>query len=373
MSNQQVEDRDDSSPIARLYKLTSGILVVLARHSSESIHDNKTSELASLVTTSERLILWGDGFDAAGGKLDKDLQRSHSLRTQVESILQSIAENLVYRCASYMPANDAAYEEVKALFQLLERDENEDSLLGRESDAASHSNQNRESTDTMLGDLGEIVEDLWTDVNCLENLSPALESPAQGDDLDRAASPIRQYSDSATAKAPKGIDLNQAHRTGKMESERADLRSHKNAQEKGEKEVVRKKLRELIMFEQEGTGIVTSLGLSTGFSKRQVIGALMDLTKEDGEALDAESGNQTKGDETSQSRPKVHVLSPARPTYPKIHRDDVSIDTLIYYNLPWEYDRSDPSYIVILRELDHHETDVLFEHTRRWRLRGFAR
>ena len=33
-------------------------------------------------------------------------------------------------------------------------------------------------------------------------------------------------------------------------------------------------------------------------------------------------------------------LGPAhRPTYVKIHRDHLSIDTLKYYNLPWEYDR----------------------------------
>ncbi|KAL9092294.1 MAG: hypothetical protein Q9165_004468 [Trypethelium subeluteriae] len=56
-----------------------------------------------------------------------------------------------------------------------------------------------------------------------------------------------------------------------------------------------------------------------------------------------------------------------QPTYPKIHKDYLSVDTLIYYNLPYEFDRADPNYIIILREMDRHETDVLFEHTRRHR------
>lgn len=32
--------------------------------------------------------------------------------------------------------------------------------------------------------------------------------------------------------------------------------------------------------------------------------------------------------------------------------------------------QNDPNYIIILREMDRHETDVLFEHTRRLRSRS---
>ncbi|KAF2460778.1 hypothetical protein BDY21DRAFT_368932 [Lineolata rhizophorae] len=57
------------------------------------------------------------------------------------------------------------------------------------------------------------------------------------------------------------------------------------------------------------------------------------------------------------------------PTYVKVHRDHLSIETLTYYNIPWEYDEYDKNYIIILREMDQHDTDVLFEHTRRLRSR----
>jgi hypothetical protein len=61
------------------------------------------------------------------------------------------------------------------------------------------------------------------------------------------------------------------------------------------------------------------------------------------------------------------------------------VDTLAYYDIPYEYDpvsrsqtphqciisdsrsQNDRDYIIILREMDKYETDVLFEHTRRLR------
>jgi hypothetical protein len=55
------------------------------------------------------------------------------------------------------------------------------------------------------------------------------------------------------------------------------------------------------------------------------------------------------------------------PTYPKIHRKFLDVETLLYYDLPWEYAENQPDYIVILREMNQKETDILFEHTRRLR------
>ena len=74
------------------------------------------------------------------------------------------------------------------------------------------------------------------------------------------------------------------------------------------------------------------------------------------------------------------------PIYPKIHMKYHAVDTLRYYELPWEYDsvstngqtdrlvfanisQYDSNYIIIKREMDKSETDVLFEHTRRLRSR----
>ena len=35
----------------------------------------------------------------------------------------------------------------------------------------------------------------------------------------------------------------------------------------------------------------------------------------------------------------THTINFQQPTYPKVHKDYLSVDTLIYYNLPYEYDR----------------------------------
>ncbi|KAF2272605.1 uncharacterized protein EI97DRAFT_206846 [Westerdykella ornata] len=62
-----------------------------------------------------------------------------------------------------------------------------------------------------------------------------------------------------------------------------------------------------------------------------------------------------------------------QPTYVKVHKEHLSIDTLHYYDIPYEIDRADPNYIIILREMDNKETEILFEHTRRLRTRGTSR
>jgi DNA-directed RNA polymerase subunit RPC12/RpoP len=59
------------------------------------------------------------------------------------------------------------------------------------------------------------------------------------------------------------------------------------------------------------------------------------------------------------------IASP--PTYPKISKEHLATETLEYYLIPYEYDAADPNYIIVLREMTHKETDILFEHTRRLR------
>jgi hypothetical protein len=58
------------------------------------------------------------------------------------------------------------------------------------------------------------------------------------------------------------------------------------------------------------------------------------------------------------------TISP--PTYAKVHRTHLEVETLHYYDIPYEYD-IDPNYIIVLREMSQRETDILFEHTRRLR------
>ncbi|KAF3041593.1 hypothetical protein E8E12_009247 [Didymella heteroderae] len=55
-----------------------------------------------------------------------------------------------------------------------------------------------------------------------------------------------------------------------------------------------------------------------------------------------------------------------QPTYARIRRDYLDIETLHYYDIPYEYD-VDPNYIIVLREMSQKQTEILFEHTRRLR------
>jgi len=57
------------------------------------------------------------------------------------------------------------------------------------------------------------------------------------------------------------------------------------------------------------------------------------------------------------------------PTYVKIHRNHVDIETLKYFGLPWGYDPSNSEYYLIYQEMDKKETEILFEHTRKHRKR----
>lgn len=72
--------------------------------------------------------------------------------------------------------------------------------------------------------------------------------------------------------------------------------------------------------------------------------------------------------------------SSSKPVYSKIHKDYLSIETLKYFSIPFTYDevssryhtvvtktnsrQHDSDYFIILQEMDRHETNILFEHTK---------
>ncbi|KZF26297.1 hypothetical protein L228DRAFT_242750 [Xylona heveae TC161] len=64
-------------------------------------------------------------------------------------------------------------------------------------------------------------------------------------------------------------------------------------------------------------------------------------------------------------RPALVDLS--KQTWVKVHRAHLLVETLDYYQLPWEYDAFNPDYIVIKQWVPEHEQEVLFDHTRRLR------
>jgi hypothetical protein len=62
----------------------------------------------------------------------------------------------------------------------------------------------------------------------------------------------------------------------------------------------------------------------------------------------------------------VHPIANApQPTYANVHRNYLDVETLHYYDVPHEYDASNPEYIIVFREMSARETDILVEHTRR--------
>lgn len=64
--------------------------------------------------------------------------------------------------------------------------------------------------------------------------------------------------------------------------------------------------------------------------------------------------------------PHIPLQHSPQPTYVKTKREYLDVETLHYYDLPYEYD-VDPNYIIILRELSQKEMHILFMHTRRRR------
>lgn len=57
------------------------------------------------------------------------------------------------------------------------------------------------------------------------------------------------------------------------------------------------------------------------------------------------------------------------PTYIRVRREHLAIETLTHYSIPWRHDPHDSAYIIILRDINDPGIDleILFDHTRRLR------
>ncbi|KAL9069743.1 MAG: hypothetical protein Q9161_005328 [Pseudevernia consocians] len=71
-------------------------------------------------------------------------------------------------------------------------------------------------------------------------------------------------------------------------------------------------------------------------------------------------GRANEGDETK-------IQSSMRPTYIKVHQKHISPITLNEYNLPWEYDKYNPNYIIIKKPIEEVDQELLFNHTEQMR------
>ncbi|KAI9689808.1 MAG: hypothetical protein M1822_009690 [Bathelium mastoideum] len=175
-------------------------------------------------------VLWGDGHDILEGRLDDHLDQSVRLRSDVISLLRSIGKKLTRGClhdnlahedvAKHVAQLDDALEETSFGVALDEEDssDSEDETLVRN---GSHHHS--------AEDLNDLIEDLDTDVQCLVELSPALQSPARegGGELvaiaNAGVNPTitehRPFTELIRSTFPKA-DLDLAERLGQLNWER---------------------------------------------------------------------------------------------------------------------------------------------------------
>jgi hypothetical protein len=83
------------------------------------------------------------------------------------------------------------------------------------------------------------------------------------------------------------------------------------------------------------------------------------VSPEEGKQKDLQPGVSTHAE-------RNEIATTPQPTYAKVHKKYLDIETLHYYDIPYQYD-ADSDYIIILREMTQKETEILFEHTRRLR------
>jgi len=85
--------------------------------------------------------------------------------------------------------------------------------------------------------------------------------------------------------------------------------------------------------------------------------------------LDPKIAPKVKPGHVSSSKEIISISGNSGPTYIKIHKNHVDIETLKYFGLPWGHDPSNTEYFLIFQEMDSKETEILFEHTRKLRKR----
>ncbi|KAL6918829.1 hypothetical protein FSHL1_002827 [Fusarium sambucinum] len=161
-----------------LFETILALFIPLARHLADDKGPNDYAiDSKELLREVERLFLWGDSFSTGSGQLDDILSKSSELRQSVFSTLYELGVTLkntalrtCYSPGSY--ATDGLDVPMRELQGLLEQTS---SLLygsvgldGKDADSESGSS---------TSDLSECFEDISTYIDCLMDLSIALENP----------------------------------------------------------------------------------------------------------------------------------------------------------------------------------------------------
>lgn len=85
------------------------------------------------------------------------------------------------------------------------------------------------------------------------------------------------------------------------------------------------------------------------------------------ECIVTDTPRNIRHEEPTKHQKSTSPTDPHQPTYFRVSKEHLAIDTLLDYNVPYELDGVNNDYINILREIEPAETEVWFAHTRHLR------
>ncbi|GIZ40679.1 hypothetical protein CKM354_000400700 [Cercospora kikuchii] len=193
------------------------------------------------------------------------------------------------------------------------------------------------------------------------------EAKKKAEDAERAVK--EKIEREAREKKQKDKELYEEFKRREKEEEEKQKREweefERKRKEKEEKEK-KKKADEEKAFQEQMRERLRALGYT-----EQTIDIMVDKEKTKNFQQEVNARPRSQDRRTTRTTTQQTLVAwdpPARaPVYPKVHKDYIELKTLEYYQLPWHYDRDDPDFIIIQRDMDKRHTDVLFEHTARIR------
>ncbi|KAK1852087.1 hypothetical protein CCHR01_05327 [Colletotrichum chrysophilum] len=169
------------------------------------------STYRSLERNGSSLILWADGHDVVHGNLDNAIQQSTTLQRCILEHLASISETLFSRLIPklFPPNGDMQYRTSLLESLTWEAQTTMEDNCGRSDDGDSEGDS---STVSDSNDWEDIAYDIQTDVECLVDLEPLIQSPfvesrqtkqtSKGTNELQSWTPLQFYSDRIVNRFP---------------------------------------------------------------------------------------------------------------------------------------------------------------------------
>ncbi|RYP71834.1 hypothetical protein DL771_004546 [Monosporascus sp. 5C6A] len=159
-----------------LFEAILNLLTLLARHATQGEHDEVPCSYSNtLHQEAERLSLWGDAFSASNGQLDEILSKSTELRQSVVLPLYELGVTLkdgAMRTVLGKSGDSKLEDPLRELRRLLEQA----AVVLNTSDGIDDKDRVSESGFS-TSVMDDFLEDISTYIDCLMDLSLALENP----------------------------------------------------------------------------------------------------------------------------------------------------------------------------------------------------